>query len=189
MIAPLRPAVLILLWLSLLTGIAYPLAATAIAQLCFPRAANGSLIERGGSVVGSELVGQSFDGPGFFWSRPSAGAYATLPAAGSNAGPLSRAMLDRVADRAARLRAAHAGAGPIPVDLVAASGSGIDPHVSVAAARFQVQRVASERGLTVAKVEQLLAARIEDRQLGLLGEPRVNVLLLNLDLVAVEGSR
>lgn len=179
----LKPAALSVLLFTLLTGLAYPLAVTAVAQLLFPDRANGSRIESDGRIVGSELIGQPFSGPGRFWSRPSATApaYHGGASAGSNLGPTNPALHDRVEATVAALRAAH-GDGAIPVDLATASGSGLDPHISPAAARYQVARVARELGLPVEAVERLVSAHTEPRAFGVLGEPRVNVLRLNLAL-------
>lgn len=182
----LRPAVVMVVALSVITGIAYPLVVTGVGRLAFPSQANGSLIVRDGKVVGSRLIGQAFDDPKFFWGRPSATGpvpYNAAASSGSNLGPLNPALRDAVAARIAALRAADPGAtGPVPVDLVTASGSGLDPHISPAAAEFQVARVARVRGLAPAAVRALVARHTEGRTFGLLGEPRVNVLELNLSL-------
>lgn len=185
----LRPALLAVVVFTLLTGLAYPLVVTGIAQAAFPRQANGSLIERDGRVLGSELVGQPFAGPGYFWSRPSATspAYNGGASAGSNLGPTNPALHERVAAAVEALRAAH-GEAPIPVDLATASASGLDPHLSPAAARYQIARVARRRGLSFEAVERLVAAHTEGRQLGVLGEPRVHVLRLNLALDELAGA-
>jgi K+-transporting ATPase ATPase C chain len=181
--AQLRPAFLLLALLTLLTGLAYPLGFTALAQLVFPAAANGSLILDGGRPIGSSLIGQPFDDPRYFWGRPSATApvpYNAAASSGSNLGPLSDALLDAVKARRDALRAADPGnVAPIPVDLVTASASGLDPHISPAAARYQAARVARVRGIPVAQVTSLADELTEGRQLGVLGEPRVNVLALN----------
>lgn len=186
MLKILRPALLLLLILSLLTGVLYPLAVTGLAQALFPGRANGSLIMQGGKAAGSELIGQSFTDPKYFWGRPSATApFANNAAAsgGSNQGPISPALTDAARQRLEALHAADPGnTAPVPVELVSASGSGLDPHISPAAAAYQVARVARVRGLAPAAVEKLVAQATEGRQFGLLGEPRVNVLELNLAL-------
>jgi K+-transporting ATPase ATPase C chain len=182
----LRPALVVLAALSLVTGIVYPLLVTGLAQATFRAQANGSLIRREGIVVGSSLVGQQFDDPEYFWGRLSATSpypYNAGASSGSNLGPLNPALLAAGKSRAEALRAADPGnSAPIPVDLVTASGSGLDPHISPAAAFYQVPRVARARGLDQAEVRRLVEEHGEGRQLGVLGEPRVNVLLLNLSL-------
>ncbi len=179
-------SLLMLLLMTLLTGIAYPLLVTGIAQSVFPRQANGSVIERGGKPAGSELIGQPFDDPRYFWSRPSATspqAYNGGASAGSNLGTANPALADAVKQRIAALKAADPGnAASIPVDLVTASASGLDPQISPAAAHYQVARVARVRHLDAARVQALVDQATEGRQLGMLGEPRVNVLRLNLML-------
>jgi K+-transporting ATPase ATPase C chain len=172
-----RTAVLIFLVLTVVTGLVYPLLVTGIAQAVFPRQANGS----------PELIGQPFAGPRYFWSRPSATspAYNAAASGGSNLGPANPALLDRVKADVERIRAAHPGKGDIPVDLVTASASGLDPHISPAAAFYQVDRVAAARGLDPAAVRGLVERQIEPRTFGVLGEPRVNVLKLNLQLDAL----
>ena len=186
----LRPALVLLLLLTLLTGIVYPLVVTLIAGSLFPRQASGSLVLQGGRVVGSALIGQSFADPRHFWSRPSATTpqpYNATASNASNLGPLNPALIDAVRARLAALRAADPGnAAPPPIDLVTASGSGLDPHISVAAANFQAARVARARGLPLRRIQALIAAHTEGRLLGLLGEPRVNVLELNLALDALK---
>ena len=182
----LRTALLVLLALSGVTGLAYPLLVTGIAQGLFPRQANGSLVEAEGRAVGSALVGQPFDDPRYFWSRPSATgrfAYDAAASSGSNLGPTSDKLTEAVRGRIDALRAADPGnRAPVPVDLVTASSSGLDPHITPAAARFQAARVARERGMERAAVEALIEEHTEGRLLGVLGEPRVNVLALNLAL-------
>ncbi len=182
----LRTSVLLLLFLTVMTGLIYPLLITAIAQLVFPFQANGSLILKGERVVGSSLIGQPFTDSRYFWSRPSATApfpYNARSSSGSNLGPLNPALLDAVRQRVGDLKASDSSnAMPIPVDLVTASGSGLDPHISVMAALYQVPRVARTRGLTEERVRSLVGQHTEGRQLGALGEPRINVLLLNMSL-------
>jgi potassium-transporting ATPase KdpC subunit len=192
MLKELKPALLMLAVLSVVTGVAYPLLVTGIAQGLFPYQANGSLIEKGGKVAGSELIGQPFSDPRYFWSRPSATGptpYNGGASTGSNQGPLNPALEEAVKARIAALRAADPGnTAPIPVDLVTASGSGLDPHISPAAAEYQLMRVARLRGLPPKEVHRFVAAHTEGRQLGMLGEPRVNVLTLNLALDHIASS-
>jgi K+-transporting ATPase ATPase C chain len=182
----LRTSVVLLLILTVITGLIYPLLITAIAQLVFPARANGSLILQGGRAVGSALIGQPFTDPRYFWSRPSATfrfPYNASASSGSNQGPLNPVLLDAVRQRVRDLKTADSStAMQIPVDLVTASGSGLDPHISVMAAFYQVPRVARTRGLTEERVWNLVEQHIEGRQFGVLGEPRVNVLLLNISL-------
>lgn len=182
----LRQCLGVFVMLTLVTGVAYPLFITGVAKLAFPGEASGSIIVRDGRAVGSELLGQSFSGRGYFWGRPSATTpqpYNAGASAGSNAGPTNPALLEAVAARVAALRAADPGNdAPVPVDLVTASGSGLDPHISPAAAEYQVARVARARGWTPDRVRELVVAHTEDRTFGVLGEPRVNVLRLNLAL-------
>jgi potassium-transporting ATPase KdpC subunit len=184
-----RPALTMLLILTVLTGFVYPLAVTGLAQLFFPDQANGSLIVREGKVAGSRLIGQYFDKPEYFWSRPSATSpfpYNAAASGGSNLGPTNPALLKAVQSRTAALRAIDpANNSPVPVDLVTASGSGLDPHISPAAAQYQISRVARVRGINERIVRQLVQQHTEGRQLTILGEPRVNVLELNLALVAL----
>ena len=188
----LRNAVMLLLLMTVITGVLYPLAATGLAQLIFPHQANGSLIVKDGKPVGSVLIGQSFTDPKYFWGRPST----TTPQAdngtnsgGSNLGPTNPALTDAVKQRMVALRAADPGnTAPVPVDLVTASGSGLDPEISPAAAQYQLARVAKARGLGTAHLQALVSEYTRSRQLGLLGEPRVNVLQLNLALDAVQAQ-
>ena len=186
----LRPAVVLLVLLSVLTGIAYPLLVTGIAQTLMPAQANGSLVFRpDGQGAGSALIGQPFDDPKYFWGRLSATApfaYNAAASSGSNLGPLNPALVEAAKGRADALRAADPdNATPIPVDLVTSSGSGLDPHVSPAAARWQVPRVARTRGLDAPALEALVARHVEPRQWGFFGEARVNVLALNMALDAM----
>lgn len=188
----LRASLVMLVAFTLLTGIAYPLAITGVAGLAFPGQAGGSLIRRGDVVVGSALIGQPFEGPGRFWSRPSATGpvpYNAASSTGSNLGPTNADLLAAVDVRIARVRSAHPGRGAVPIDLVTASGSGLDPHITPAAAFYQVERVARERALPPPGVRALVERHVEGRQLGILGEPRVNVLLLNLALDSLAAAR
>ena len=178
-----RPALALLLVLTVITGLIYPLAITGIAHFAFPRQAQGSLIVRDGVVVGSSWIGQPFSESKYFWGRPSATSppYNAGASSGSNFGPLNPALLDQARARIDSLRAADPGArGPVPVDLVTASGSGLDPHISPAAAEYQVARVAKARGLAPEEVRRLVAAHTTHRLLRFIGEPVVNVLELNL---------
>jgi K+-transporting ATPase ATPase C chain len=188
MVAHLRPALMSLLLLTLVTGVAYPLLVSGIAQALFPFQANGSLIVKDGKVVGSALIGQPFDDPKYFWGRPSATSpfgYNAGASGASNLSPTNADLIKTVQGRVDALRAADPGnTAPVPVDLVTASGSGLDPHISPAAALYQVARVARARKLDETIVSDLVAKHIEGRLLGLLGEPRVNVLALNLALDA-----
>lgn len=187
----LRQSVMLLLLMTIITGVLYPLAATGLAQLVFPRQANGSLIEHGGKPVGSALIGQSFTEAKYFWGRPSATApnpYNAASSSGSNLGPTNPALTDAVKQRIAALRAADPGnTQAVPVDLVTASASGLDPQISPAAAQYQISRVARARGLSAAEVQALVQRYTQGRQLGVLGEPRVNALRLNLALDAVQA--
>ncbi len=184
--AQLRISVLMLMAMTVLTGVLYPLAITGIAQLALPHQANGSLIVRDGRPIGSELIGQPFDDPKYFWSRPSATTpmpYNGASSSGSNLAVTNPAQVDAIRARIARLREADPGnTAPIPIDLVTASGSGLDPHISVAAAEFQVERVAKARGMSADAVRQFVRQNTERKQFGVLGAPRVNVLKLNLAL-------
>jgi K+-transporting ATPase ATPase C chain len=183
----LRPALTIFALLTIITGVIYPLLVTGISQVIFPSQANGSLIMVDGKAVGSELIGQQFDDPKYFWGRPSAAGYNAAASSGSNYGPLNPALLDSVQARIDALKAADTdNTLPIPVDLVTASASGLDPHISVAAALYQVNRVAAVRGLSDAEVQSLVDQNTKGRQFGFLGEPRVNVLLLNLALDEIQ---
>jgi len=188
MLRDLKPAVSIFIVLTLLSGVAYPALVTGLAKLLFPAQASGSLIEKDGRIVGSALVGQPFSDPKYFWGRPSATApmpYNGGASGGSNQGPLNPALEDAAKARIAALKESDpAQTASIPVDLVTASGSGLDPHISPAAARWQAPRVARLRGLPEARVVQLIEQHREGRQFGFLGEPRVNVLALNLALDA-----
>lgn len=182
----LRPALVLVFALHVLTGVVYPLLVTGIAQVLWPGKANGSLVAVEGGARGSALVGQPFSAPGYFWSRPSATSpvpYDAAASSGSNLGPTNPALVAAVRNRIAALRAADPSlTGPIPADLVTASGSGLDPDISVAAALLQVPRVARARGLRDDEVRRLVRTHSVGRTVGLLGEPRVNVLLLNLAL-------
>ncbi len=200
MLREVRPAIVMIVGLTILTGLVYPLAMTGIAQALFPQQANGSLIEKGGKVIGSELIGQNFTKPGYFHGRPSATTDTdpkdpskTIPApynaansGGSNVGPTSKALVDRLQGDVKALKEENPNT-PIPVDLVTTSASGLDPDISPAAALFQVPRVAKERGLPEQRVRDLVTSNIEGRFLGVIGEPRVNVLKLNMALDARGG--
>jgi len=186
MIRIIRQSIVMLALLTLVTGVVYPLLATGLAQLLFPHAANGSLIERDGKTMGSELIGQAFSDPKYFWSRPSATAPFpdnSAASSGSNLGPTNPALADAIKQRVEALRAADPGnTAPVPVDLVTASGSGLDPHISPAAAEYQVERVARVRGVPTTDIRKRIVDATEGRTFGILGEPRVNVLRLNLAL-------
>ena len=188
MIAHLRPCLVLFSLLTLLTGVAYPAFIMAIAQTVFHNQANGSLIMRDGKAVGSDLIGQSFDDPSYFWGRPSATGptgYNAAASSGSNLGPTNPALLDAIKARVEAIHAAHPDqTKSVPVDLVTASASGLDPHISPAAAEYQVVRVAKARKLSEDKVRALIVSQTEGRSFGVMGEPRVNVLRLNLALDA-----
>ena len=179
----LRPTLALLAGLTIIVGFAYPAAVTAVAQLVFPAQANGSMITVDGRTVGSTLIGQAFSDPRYFWGRPSAAGdgYDGMASGGSNLGPTSRVLIERVQADVDRLREAN-GDAPIPVDLVTASASGLDPHISPEAAAYQVARVAAARGVAIAVVEDAVARHTDGPLLGFLGQPRVHVLELNLDL-------
>ncbi len=184
----LRPVLVVFLVLTLLTGVVYPLLVTGVAKVAFPFQADGSVVEQDGKVVGSALLGQGFTSPRYFWGRPSVTSpypYNGAASTGSNLAPVNPALADAVAARVAALRAADPGnSAPVPVDLVTASGSGLDPHISLAAAEYQLARVARARGLAPSVVRDLVARHTRGRTLGVLGEPRVEVLALNLALDA-----
>lgn len=180
----------ILIFLTLVTGVVYPLLVTAVGQVVFAQEANGSSLRRSGVAVGSSLVGQSFERETYFWGRPSGVGYNPLPSGGSNQGQASEALKSAYSDRLAKLKAAHPDMpGEPPQDLLFASGSGLDPHISPEAAQYQVGRVAKARGMTVQAVQEMVAQWSEGRQFGIFGEPRVNVLKLNLALDEAQDER
>lgn len=185
MLKMIRPAIVSLLVFTLITGIIYPLAVTGVAQLLFPFEANGSIMTKEGKPAGSSLIGQPFDGTGYFRGRHSATSpypYNAAASSGSNLSQVNPGLLERVEASASLLKDANQGDKPVPVDLLTASGSGLDPHISPAAAEYQVHRVAASRGLDETKVRTLVSVYTEGRQFGIFGEPRVNVLRLNLAL-------
>lgn len=179
-------------WMTIVTtilfGVVYPLIATALAQVFFPAQANGEIVRQNGTVIGSRVIGQAFSSPGYFYSRPSNANYDGLNSGGTNLGPTNRQWIEQVEADAEKLRAQTPHA-PVPIDLVTASGSGLDPDISVAAAEFQVPRVARQRGMSEAQVRTLVGEHTEGRQFGILGESRVNILGLNLALDAVAPIR
>ena len=178
----LMTAILMTVVTTVLLGLVYPLAVTGLAQVIFPDKANGQLIKKAdGTIIGSRLIGQPFSSPGYFRSRPSAAGYDAAASTGSNLGPTNQKLIDRVKADVAKLQAENPGQ-PVPIDLVTTSGSGLDPHISPAAAEFQIPRVARERQMSEAELRTIVARHTEGRQFGFLGEPRVNVLELNLDL-------
>jgi K+-transporting ATPase ATPase C chain len=188
MLTQFRPALMVVLILSLLTGAIYPLVATGLAQLIFPFQANGSLVQVNGEVVGSVQIGQDFSAPQYFWPRPSATGYNPMPSSGSNLGPISQMLAEQVQQRAQTLRLANglSSNADLPSDLLFASGSGLDPHISPEAVRLQIERVAQARHLPFNQVAVLVEQYIDPRQFGLFGEPRVNVLLLNIALDGIK---
>lgn len=188
MFKQLRPALLMLAILTFLTGVVYPLIITGIAQLGFPAQAHGTLLGDPEQPIGSMLLGQANADPRYFWPRPSATEYGTLPSGASNMAPTSAALAELVTERAADFRAVHglSAEDPVPVEMLFASGSGLDPHISPDAARLQVGRVAEARGLDEGRLRALVDAHVEEPQLGFLGDPRVNVLVLNLALDELE---
>jgi K+-transporting ATPase ATPase C chain len=183
----LRPAITLLALLTIITGVIYPLTVTGIAQVVFPHQADGSLIVVDGKAYGSELIGQQFDDPKYFWGRPSAAGYNAAASSGSNLGPMNPSLEEVVQTRIDALKAVDPNNPlPIPVDLVTAAASGLDPHISVAAALYQASRVAAARGLSEAEITSLIEKFTEGRQFGIFGEPRVNVLMLNLSLDGIQ---
>jgi K+-transporting ATPase ATPase C chain len=182
------PAIRMLLFMTILTGVVYPLVVTAVSQALFHQQAEGSLVRRGDVILGSKLVALAFTSPKYFWPRPSAASFNPLPSSGSNLGPISADLKKAVDERRAKLQAAHPEGGEPPQDLLFASGSGLDPEISPAAAHYQVIRVAQARGMDASQVTGLVAKFTEGRQLGLFGEPRVNVLALNIALDEAQGG-
>ena len=185
MLSLVRQTVLVFVALTIVTGVAYPLLVTVVSQAAFPHQSNGSLVMREGKLIGSELIGQQFDDAQYFWGRPSATtpAYNAGASSGSNLGPTNPAQLEAVRGRVDAMKKANPGqSGPVPVDLVTASGSGLDSHITPAAAEFQVERIAKARGVDAKVIRELVEQNTAARQLGILGEPRVNVLELNLAL-------
>jgi K+-transporting ATPase ATPase C chain len=184
-------SILLTIVFTVLTGLVYPLVMTGIAQVAFHHQANGSLIERNGAVVGSELLAQQFTGEKYFWPRPSAGSYATVPSGASNLGPTSQALQSNVTANAAAFRTGNklAADAPVPADMVFTSASGLDPHISPESARLQVARVAAARGITEDRIKALVERFVEPPQWGIFGEPRVNVLELNVALDDLQGKK